>query len=210
MIFITFQSAKIVVSIRIDDTAINQISIKQAFLCWLFCIFHSNSSSPSGLKFSLVNLLLEDLSAMKVLESISKLADILWSIWNEHSVAMDQAVLPLANVFNSMLIFLLCCLQVVKLGAIWSWAKDIIRQGQVVIKLKVKFLQSLNTLRVTSRPFFVKRSLDCQGALLLMDNCAVDKFVVKDLLHVLLLMSVRTGGVMQFADGGSVYSIALG
>jgi hypothetical protein len=87
--------------------------------------------------------MLEDLSAVKVLESVSKLADVLGSIRYKYTVTMQKIVLPFTNIFNSMVILLLYCLKVgiILLIRTWNLLELIVKQCKLMIELKIQLLQ---------------------------------------------------------------------
>jgi hypothetical protein len=65
------------------------MAIEDTHLGWFICVTHSFALSSSSFEFTLVNLMLEDLSAMEMLEPEPKLSYILGSIGNQHSIPVQ-------------------------------------------------------------------------------------------------------------------------
>lgn len=193
------------------------MSTKNTNLSWLLSVPHSLSLPPARLELPLVNLMLEDLSAVKVLESVSKLADVLGSIRYKYTVTMQKIVLPFTNIFNSMVILLLYCLKVgiILLIRTWNLLELIVKQCKLMIELKIQLLQPFmdHTLLLLLLMLHLYLYLSLE-VVLAVDDGGVNEFMIDytwrgDGLHCHWVF-VEDEGVMLVRDNGVLYPVFLG
>lgn len=116
IISIILQRTLICIIILISNQSVYQISIKNTTLCLFLSISNSPTFTSTSIKLSLVNLMRKYLPAMKLLQPIFKLPNILKSVRNENAIAMEKSIFPLSNIFNSMIILLFDCFKTIVLS----------------------------------------------------------------------------------------------
>lgn len=88
MIFAVPQRTSVFIAIDVADDTKDEISVKDAHFSWFRSVSNSLSFPSSCLKLTIVDLIFEDLSAMKMLESVLKLSNVLRGVRDEHAIAM--------------------------------------------------------------------------------------------------------------------------
>lgn len=89
--------------------------------------------------------MLEDLSTMKMLESVLKLPDVLRGVGDEHSITMQHVVFPFSDVLDAVAILLFDSFKVLVFSfeLAWYFLELVVGQCQLMVKLKIELLQSV-------------------------------------------------------------------
>ena len=111
----------VLITIDVANHSEYKMPVENAHFCGLRRVSDSLPLPSACLKLSLVYLMLENLSAVEVLESESKLSDVLGGIGDKHAIPVQHVVLPLSDVFDAMAILLLDSFEVLVLSFELAW-----------------------------------------------------------------------------------------
>ena len=145
MVLVVSQRSLVFVSVGILHSAENEASLKDSHLCRCLSVPHSESPASSRLKLALVDLPAEDLPAVEVLESVSKLADVFGGVGEEHSVAVQQIVLPLPDILDAVQVLLLHGLEVgvFSEALLRNGSEFVVEKCEMLVEGEIELLQSL-------------------------------------------------------------------
>lgn len=141
MVFAMPERSSVLVAIDVVDYSKDEASVEDTHLCRFWRVSHTLPFPSACLKLSLIHFLFEDLPAVEMLESKPKLPNVLGGVGDEHTVAMQHVILPLTDVLDAMTILLLDCfeVEVLSLEIAGNFFELIVKECQIVIKLKVQF-----------------------------------------------------------------------
>ena len=145
MVLVVSQRSLVFVSVGILHSAENEVSLKDSHLSRCLSVPHSESPASSRLKLALVDLPAEDLPAVEVLESVSKLADVFGGVGEEHSVAVQQIVLPLPDILDAVQVLLLHGLEVgvFSEALLRNGSEFVVEKCEMLVEGEIELLQSL-------------------------------------------------------------------
>lgn len=143
VIFAVPERTFVFITIDVAYDTKDEMTVEDAHFSGFRSVSDSLPFSSSSLKLTLVDLMLEDLSTMEMLESVLKLPDVLRGVGDEHAITMQHVVFPFSDVLDAVAVLLLDCFKVLVLSfeLAWYFLELIVRQCQLMVKLKIELLQ---------------------------------------------------------------------